>query len=99
MKEAARSHHALACHARALYNHLGKLARGRPYVTIHENAVNMLRPVVTVPKGFGEVAQVSYEAKEYELAAGLAGASLYVEPSNAEPNTETKSRQRDFSTL
>lgn len=36
----------VATHARAKLNSLGKLCDGRPYVSIHENAVDTLRPTI-----------------------------------------------------
>jgi hypothetical protein len=39
---------ALATHARAAYSSLAELADGRPYVSIHENPIDLLRPTCEV---------------------------------------------------
>jgi len=66
-KQAAdKADHAIATHARAARG-FGRLAKGKRFVSVHENAESMLRPMVLFRRDdLGVIAQVAWEAKDRE---------------------------------
>jgi hypothetical protein len=64
-EEAEEAAHGVATHSRAALC-LDKIAEGRPYITIHEDANTFLRRQKEIAVGFDEVAQAAFAA--YQLA-------------------------------
>ncbi|MBN9518405.1 DUF3854 domain-containing protein [bacterium] len=68
LREGYQARHAVATHARAALA-MADLAAGRGYVTVHENALPLLRPVVSARGGLLRAAAVARQA------ASVAGAT------------------------
>lgn len=63
MEAAGQADHRIATHHRASLGSLAQLADGATYIEIHEDATNMLRPVVEISAGLADVAKVAEQAR------------------------------------
>lgn len=82
MKQAKRADHAFACHARAAQN-FTKLAKGKRFVAVHENAAGMLRPTISFSKPkmadlpwLDDVAAVAGECRKGEVKRADYGSAI-----------------------